>query len=85
MNVDEKVFGKGHRYHTIVYDLERSTMESLSIMRELTNAVDTVRNQERAPTAIAFQCGGLDLYPKERFCIYSVNSASSVVYPPFPR
>jgi len=27
IGVDEKAFRKGHRYHTIVCDLERSTVE----------------------------------------------------------
>lgn len=30
IGVDEKAFRKGHRYHTIVYDLERSTVECVA-------------------------------------------------------
>jgi transposase len=34
IGVDEKAFRKGHRYHTIVCDLERSTVEFVAEDRE---------------------------------------------------
>ncbi|MEX1184680.1 MAG: helix-turn-helix domain-containing protein [Gemmatimonadota bacterium] len=61
IGVDEKAFRKGHRYHTIVCDLERSTVEFVAEERRTESLAAYYRQLTDAQTS-ALQAVAMDMW-----------------------
>ena len=65
LGVDEKSFARGHKYETIVTNIDKGTVgESINAKIEnVKRMAGGFRNRQHYLSAIYFHCGGLDLYP----------------------
>lgn len=61
IGVDEKAFRKGHRYHTVVCDLARSTVEFVSEERKTESLAEYYR-QLTAEQKLALQAVAMDMW-----------------------
>ena len=83
IGVDEKAFRKGHRYHTIVCDLERSTVEFVTEERRTASLAAyyqalTDRPARRAATPWRWICGNRTSPPRARACPTATRRSSSI-------
>src|SRR5215216_4314565 len=89
IGVDEKAFRKGHRYHTVVCDLEQSTVEFVADDRKTESLAAYYQHltdeQRTGLQAVAMACGSPTSAPRGTGCRTATSGSSLIDSTPCAR